>query len=67
MEKGPKYYVECNVDVEERERERERCVETHPHDDTTWRKDRQIDRQKDGNKINIINVLIIKPNNNKNR
>jgi hypothetical protein len=35
MEKGPKYYVECNVDVEERERERERCVETHPHDDTT--------------------------------
>ena len=47
MEKGPKYYVECNVDVEERERERERCVETHPHD-KTWRKHRQTDRQTKG-------------------
>ncbi len=58
MEKDPKCYVECNVDVgeRERERERERCVETHPHD-KTWRKDRYIDRQKDGKKRNR-NVLI---------
>ncbi len=49
MEKDPRCYVECNVDVGERERERDVSKHTHmtQHEGNT---DKQIDRQKMGRK-----------------